>query len=115
MHARAGRRRAVASRPISLVIDADGHGIEGVAFPAGGAPREAVAAGRVWVSCEPGETLLPAVVDALGDDFLLYASDYPHWDSEFPESAKHLRERTDLDAETKAKILGGNAQRLFGI
>ena len=78
-------------------------------------PREYVARGNVWVSCEPGETLLPAVVGALGADFLLYASDYPHWDSEFPESARALRERTDLSAEARAKILGGNAQRLFGI
>jgi predicted TIM-barrel fold metal-dependent hydrolase len=78
-------------------------------------PREYLDTGNIWVSCEPGETLLPAVVDALGSDFLLYASDYPHWDSEFPESAKNLRERSDLDAEVKAKILGLNAQRLFGI
>jgi predicted TIM-barrel fold metal-dependent hydrolase len=78
-------------------------------------PREYVAAGQVYVSCEAGETLLPAVVDALGADFILYASDYPHWDSEFPESAKTLRERGDLPAEARARILGANAQRLFGI
>jgi predicted TIM-barrel fold metal-dependent hydrolase len=78
-------------------------------------PREYVATGNVWVSCEAGETLLPAVVAALGADFILYASDYPHWDSEFPDSADHLRERSDLDAAVKAKILGANAQRFFGI
>jgi len=78
-------------------------------------PREYVAAGQVYVSCEAGETLLPAVVDALGADFILYASDYPHWDSEFPESAKTLRERGDLSAEARARILGANAQRLFRI
>ena len=78
-------------------------------------PREYVAAGQVYVSCEPGETLLPAVVEALGADFILYASDYPHWDSEFPESAKTLRERADLAVEARARILGTNAQRFFGI
>jgi predicted TIM-barrel fold metal-dependent hydrolase len=78
-------------------------------------PREYVGRGNVWVSCEAGETVLPAVVDALGGDFLLYASDYPHWDSEFPDSAKTLRERTDLGDDAKAKILGGNAQRFFGL
>lgn len=78
-------------------------------------PRDAIAAGNVWVSCEPGETLLPAVVDALGDDFLLYASDYPHWDSEFPDSARALRERADLSAGAREKILGGNAARFFGL
>jgi predicted TIM-barrel fold metal-dependent hydrolase len=78
-------------------------------------PRDSVAAGNVWASCEPGETLLPAVVDALGADFLLYASDYPHWDSEFPESARGLRERTDLAPEVRSRILGENAQRLFAL
>ena len=78
-------------------------------------PRSYVESGNVWVSCEAGETVLPAVVEALGADFILYASDYPHWDSEFPESAKTLRERGDLASEAKAKILGANAQRFFGI
>jgi predicted TIM-barrel fold metal-dependent hydrolase len=78
-------------------------------------PRDYLARGQIYVSCEPEETLLPAVVDALGADFVLYASDYPHWDSEFPESSKPLRERRDLDDGARAKILGANAARLFGI
>jgi predicted TIM-barrel fold metal-dependent hydrolase len=78
-------------------------------------PREAVAAGQLWASCEPGETLLPAVVEALGADFLLYASDYPHWDSEFPDSARALRARADLPGAAREKILGANALRFFGL
>ena len=35
-------------------------------------------------------------VDALGPDFVMYASDYPHWDGEFPKSTRALRTRTDL-------------------
>jgi predicted TIM-barrel fold metal-dependent hydrolase len=76
-------------------------------------PREYVAAGNVWVSCEPGETLLPAVVEALGSGFLFYASDYPHWDSEFPESLRALRKREDLSPAARDAILGGNAARFF--
>ncbi len=79
------------------------------------APREYVAAGQVFVSCEPGETLLPAVVEALGADFVLYASDYPHWDSEFPASADGLRRRADLSDEARTKILGANARRFFAL
>lgn len=78
-------------------------------------PREYVERGQVYVSCEPDETVLPAVVDALGADFILYASDYPHWDCEFPESTRPLRERRDIDDATRAKILGGNAERFFGL
>jgi hypothetical protein len=74
-------------------------------------PREYIDAGNVWVSCEPEEPILPAVVDILGADFILYASDYPHWDGDWPESTKPLRERNDISDDVRAKIAGGNARR----
>jgi uncharacterized protein len=78
-------------------------------------PREYVAAGNVWVSCEPEEPILPAVVDILGPDFILYASDYPHWDGNWPESTKPLRERKDISEAVRAKIAGQNARRFYGL
>jgi predicted TIM-barrel fold metal-dependent hydrolase len=78
-------------------------------------PLEYLARGQIYVSCEPGEPILPGVIDVLGDDFILYASDYPHWDSEFPNSTKPLRERQDLSETSRAKILAGNARRFFGL
>ena len=78
-------------------------------------PREYLERGQIFVTCEPGEPLLPAAIADLGHEFILYASDYPHWDSEFPESSRKLRERRDVEPEARAAILGGNAQRLFGI
>ncbi len=56
---------------------------------------------------------MPAVIEDLGSDFIMYASDYPHWDSDFPESSKPLRERSDIDDTARAQIMGGNAQRFF--
>jgi predicted TIM-barrel fold metal-dependent hydrolase len=53
------------------------------------------------------------VAEACGDDFILYASDYPHWDGEFPESTRALRTRTDLSERTRARILGENARRFY--
>jgi hypothetical protein len=76
-------------------------------------PRYYVEAGNVWVSCEPEETVLPAVAAALGPDFIMYASDYPHWDSDWPHSTGPLRERTDLSDDVRAKIAGGNARRFY--
>lgn len=76
-------------------------------------PREYLERGQVYVSCEPDETVLPAVVEALGADFIMYASDYPHWDGEFPESTRPLRERADLDEDARARILGENARRFY--
>ena len=78
-------------------------------------PRHYVEAGNVWVSCEPEEPILPAVAEILGDDFIMYASDYPHWDGAWPESTKPLRSRADLSEATRAKVAGGNARRFYGI
>ena len=42
----------------------------------------------------------------------LYASDYPHWDSEWPHT---VEKRGDLNARVKAKILGQNALRFYDL
>ena len=76
-------------------------------------PREYVERGNVWVSCEPEEPILPAVVDILGPDFVMYASDYPHWDGNWPESTKPLRTRTDLKDDARRKIAGENARKFY--
>ncbi|HVN85933.1 MAG TPA: amidohydrolase family protein [Candidatus Binatia bacterium] len=76
-------------------------------------PEEYIARGQLYVSCEPEEATLPTVVDLLGPDFVMYASDYPHWDGDFPNSTKPMRERTDITPEVKARIMGGNAARLY--
>jgi predicted TIM-barrel fold metal-dependent hydrolase len=78
-------------------------------------PREYVEAGNVWVSCEPEEPILPAVAQIIGSDFIMYASDYPHWDASWPESTKPLRERKDISDEVRAKIAGANARRFYGL
>jgi len=67
------------------------------------------------VSCEPEEPILPGVIDVLGDDFIMYASDYPHWDGGWPESTKHLRTRTDLRETSREKVAGTNALRFYGL
>ena len=72
-------------------------------------PSEYMTSGRIYYHAELWETMLPYVVERVGEDLILYASDYPHWDSDFPNSTRPLRERTDLTADVKARILGGNA------
>ena len=78
-------------------------------------PQEYVRAGNIFVTCEPEEPILPGVIDVLGDDFIMFASDYPHWDGEWPESTKHLRTRPDISENARAKIGGLNAQRFYGL
>ena len=47
-----------------------------------------------------------------GEDVVLYASDYPHWDSRF-DAVQEIRNRQGLPESAKEKILSGNANRLF--
>jgi len=57
---------------------------------------------------------LPYVMERIGDDKLIFASDYPHWDGMFPYVVSTIRERKDLSDESKRKFLGDNASRLYG-
>ena len=74
-----------------------------------------VARGQLYVSCEPEEVAVPLAVETLGDHFIMYASDYPHWDSDFPNTTKPMRERRDISDAVRAKIMGGNAARFYAL
>ena len=43
----------------------------------------------------------------------MYASDYPHWDSDFPDTVAPIRTRTDLSEAARATILGETAARFY--
>lgn len=54
------------------------------------------------------------LIDMVGADSLMFATDYPHWDFDHPEALdKHLNSR--YSAEDREKVLGGNAAEAFGI
>ena len=76
-------------------------------------PSEYVKGGNVFVTCEPNEKTLPDVIRHAGDDLPMYASDYPHGDSKFPETVSMLRSREDIPSLAKEKILGLNAARFY--
>jgi predicted TIM-barrel fold metal-dependent hydrolase len=77
-------------------------------------PSEYFKSDRVFFGAEPGEWMLPTVIRFLGtDQTLLYSSDYPHWDGDFPNSTRQLVERTDLTDENKRNIIGDNARRFY--
>ena len=77
-------------------------------------PSELFTEGRMVVSCEPGEVMLPAVIGAAGDKCIMYASDYPHGDSKWPETVSRIR-ATGFSSETQNRILGDNAARLYNL
>jgi predicted TIM-barrel fold metal-dependent hydrolase len=74
-------------------------------------PSEIVAEGRFYVSIEAEEALIEHAVDELGDEIFLFATDYPHQGSPWPNGVKFVTEREGLSEASKEKILGGNALR----
>jgi predicted TIM-barrel fold metal-dependent hydrolase len=75
-------------------------------------PRAIVERGQCYFSFEAEEPLLAEYVAHLGDESLVYASDYPHWDSDFPGTVEEVR-RSGLPEATLARALGENATRLY--
>jgi len=76
-------------------------------------PMQYVQDGQVWFSCEPEEPMLEAVLDQIGDDAIMFASDYPHWDCGFPDSVRRIQGRPNLSPERATKLLGANAVRFY--
>lgn len=74
-------------------------------------PSELWHKSEVYFSIEPGESPLPATIDDAGADDFLWASDLPHWDSEFPGNPNHPRDPAMLTEENKQKILYKNVKR----
>lgn len=67
------------------------------------------------VSADPDETVIAPIVEAVGADYFVWASDYPHIDAGFgvvKEIAARLAPLPELD---QAKVLGRNAQRFYGL
>lgn len=59
------------------------------------------------------EQHLAQIIDMLGGpDRLIYASDYPHWDYDPPEIILNL---SILSKDEKERVLGTNAEEVFGI
>ncbi|MFQ5539683.1 MAG: amidohydrolase family protein [Candidatus Binatia bacterium] len=77
-------------------------------------PSDYMANGNWFYSTEPEEASLPYAMGRVGEDNVLFASDYPHWDGMFPHVVSTLRGRKDISDGIKGKILGENAKRLYG-
>ena len=58
---------------------------------------------------------MPYVLETIGITQVMYASDYRHWDSEFPESVRHLKRIPGLSEEQQRHVLSENAVKWFGL
>ena len=77
-------------------------------------PSDYVTSGRYFQSIEipEGPALTNAVSELIGDDVLMYASDYPHGESHFPESTSRVT-GWDMSEDRKQKLLWNNAVRFY--
>ena len=81
------------------------------------APEEYLNDGRIFVGCEGNERTLSYVIDRIGPDPFMFASDFPHEISmdNAMEEIDEIRERTDITEAHKQMILGENARRFYRI
>jgi uncharacterized protein len=70
---------------------------------------------QCFVSAELEEPYLRHVLDALGADCVVTASDFPHPEGSFPDGVREFRARTDVTDTEKTAILWDNPRRLYGV
>ena len=54
------------------------------------------------------------MIDVIGDQSIVFASDYSHFDSRFPGAAKPILDNPDIMETAKRRILNDNARQLYG-
>ena len=78
-------------------------------------PSEYMRSEQVYYSFEPDEQTLPFIMDFVGEDRLVFASDYNHGDSKFPHTVEAVTRREGLKPSSLRKLMGENAARLYNI
>jgi predicted TIM-barrel fold metal-dependent hydrolase len=68
---------------------------------------------QAFVSVEPDEEPIKYTLDYMGNDRIVFSTDYPHIDSKFPNAVASLL-RLPVSQEDKRKILWDNCVRFYG-
>jgi predicted TIM-barrel fold metal-dependent hydrolase len=70
---------------------------------------------QCWISCDPDERTIPALMDLVGPDRFLWASDYPHPDhtGDYLKKLEELAGR--LPEPARERLLGANAREAYGL
>ncbi|MGH9725505.1 MAG: hypothetical protein ACRD41_10600, partial [Candidatus Acidiferrales bacterium] len=78
-------------------------------------PMDYLKGGRFFCSVErhEGEDMYNMVRGFLGDDVLMYASDYPHSECQFPNTVENFLAWHTVPGETQKKLMSGNASRFY--
>ncbi len=69
---------------------------------------------QCWIAFEGDEDTLPALLPHLGEERVVWGSDYPHHDATFPGAVRKLRGLiAPLSPAARRRILGANARELY--
>jgi predicted TIM-barrel fold metal-dependent hydrolase len=75
--------------------------------------KEYVKSGRIFIAAEADDSLMEKLFELLGEDQILFSSDFPHGEGR-ENAALEILERKDLSETQKRKLLFDNTVRLFG-
>ncbi len=70
---------------------------------------------QCFVSVEPDETPVKYVIDYMGNDRIVFSTDYPHGDSKFPNAVESFLELSTISEEDKHKILWDNCAAYYAL
>jgi uncharacterized protein len=69
---------------------------------------------QCFVSVEADEDFVKQVIDYMGDDTIVFSTDWPHGDSKYPHAVESFMQ-LPISAESKRKILWDNCARYYQI
>jgi predicted TIM-barrel fold metal-dependent hydrolase len=69
--------------------------------------------GRIYVAAEADDAMMAQEMELLGEDQILFSSDFPH-DEGRGDAMREILERRDLSEVQKRKVLCDNTVRFFG-
>jgi uncharacterized protein len=86
-------------------------------FPLSKRPSEYFKSGNVYVTCETDEKILDTVVREMGEDYMMYPTDFPHEREAgvFAKDIPEFWERNDLSERVKRKVFSENAKRFYNM
>jgi uncharacterized protein len=76
-------------------------------------PSEHMRGERCFFTFDPDEAMLPEAMRLIGTSRVMWASDYPHFDAEFPDAGELVVNNARLSDVEKRAILADNARRFF--
>ena len=68
---------------------------------------------QCYVSAEPDEHLLYQLIEVLGDENVLFATDFPHPDAKYPDAVKGFLSLPKVSEAQKRKIMWDNAVAFY--